>query len=613
MMDDVPGFSLMLPQVLARSGVKYFLTGSNLFFGIGGTSLHPSKDPFYWESPDGSKVLMWQTQGKNGGYTEGFADYFLDPVARDPYGSPSSHFYPKEWNGLPPLEIMQRGMNKLLSEYQHAGYPYDAVLVMYLHDFIPATWERDQLLPNIRAWNAAGRQPRIVVATPAEFFHHLESTYGNSFPVYAGEWSGLWSEVKTNSPAMSAKARWAQNHVPVAEFVEMLRFLKEGASHETAEMGTITTDLLKYDEHSGAGQYGWPKILTKEEVQEQNREYAQYTSVAASETEDLIAMDLAVIFAGQHDPTFDEAVVVFNPLGWRRSEAMRIKVPENASIQIRDLATNTIVPYERTSDNEAVFEAESVPAFGYRAYGLERTLSAEPKVTSDLDQVIENSFYRVEARQSDGAITGVFDKQLNRQLVDPNGQNGLNQILRWRGTRSLAVTNGKLTIKRQRGPLTQTLTITRQESSYPQTRITLLHGQKLVLIDDTIDRSKMPLMKDLNADVYAFSLPLKFTGSSSLWVADGVGFHRFPKDYLPGARTDAVVPRGPIVMESTEDTPPYSVAIAQRESFFDSVSCWPGPKGGCGAFLNEIRTEVMRKADKGDTRDGSSLSFFICP
>jgi hypothetical protein len=245
MMDDVPGFSLALPQVLARSGIKYFLTGSNLFIG-GGTNLHPSKRPFYWQSPDGSKGLMWQTQGKNGGYTEAIADYFVDPVAKDPYAvDPSFHFYPKEWAGLSPLDIMQRGMEKLLDEYEEAAYPYDAALVMYLHDFIPPTWERDQLLPSIRAWNAAGKHPTIVVATPAEFFHHLESKYGDRFPVYAGDWTGLWSEVKTNSPVMSANARWAHDHFPVAELIDSVRTLKTGRHHAGGEIAKITTELFK--------------------------------------------------------------------------------------------------------------------------------------------------------------------------------------------------------------------------------------------------------------------------------------------------------------------------------------------------------------------------------
>src|SRR5271154_5228517 len=77
-MDDVPGFTSRLPQVLSRSGIKYFVNGSNLFL-FGGTSLTPAKMPFYWQAPDGSKVLTWQTQSNLGGYTETEADYFLDP------------------------------------------------------------------------------------------------------------------------------------------------------------------------------------------------------------------------------------------------------------------------------------------------------------------------------------------------------------------------------------------------------------------------------------------------------------------------------------------------------------------------------------------------------
>lgn len=99
MMDDVPGFTLRLPQVLARSGVRYFVTGSNLEFG-GGTSLHPGKMPFHWRSPDGSSVLTWQTGSKNGGYTEAMADYYLDPTAHY-YSAPADeHFYPKAWSKL---------------------------------------------------------------------------------------------------------------------------------------------------------------------------------------------------------------------------------------------------------------------------------------------------------------------------------------------------------------------------------------------------------------------------------------------------------------------------------------------------------------------------------
>ena len=268
MMDDVPGFTLRLPQVLARSGVHYFVNGSNLFL-FGGTSLSPGKVPFYWESPDGSRVLTWQTQSRLGGYTEAMADYYLDPDSVEPYTK--EHFYPKEWAGLSRLEIMQRGVDKLLAKYGQSGYPYDALLLLYLHDFISPDREANQLLPAVREWNAAGKQPRIVVATPAEFFKHMESAYGkDKFATYAGDWSGLWSEVKTNSPGISARARWLHDHLPVAEMLWSLLTFRNLTSFPAGNLEEARIKLLKYDEHSGAAQVGWPKLMSRAEVDEQN-------------------------------------------------------------------------------------------------------------------------------------------------------------------------------------------------------------------------------------------------------------------------------------------------------------------------------------------------------
>ncbi len=54
--NDVPGFSWAYPRVFAGSGVKYLVTGLNLFIG-GGNNLGVRNTPFYWVGPDGSRVL----------------------------------------------------------------------------------------------------------------------------------------------------------------------------------------------------------------------------------------------------------------------------------------------------------------------------------------------------------------------------------------------------------------------------------------------------------------------------------------------------------------------------------------------------------------------------
>jgi hypothetical protein len=54
MNNDVTGFSWAVPQILVRAGVPYFATGINET-----RAFAPLERPgaFYWESPDGSRVL----------------------------------------------------------------------------------------------------------------------------------------------------------------------------------------------------------------------------------------------------------------------------------------------------------------------------------------------------------------------------------------------------------------------------------------------------------------------------------------------------------------------------------------------------------------------------
>ena len=278
MMDDVPGFVRWLPQVMARSGIHYFLNGSNLFIG-GGTSLAPGHVPFYWESPDGSRVLTWVSEGANGGYVEGMTDYYLAPTTPDPY-APGQLLIPKDLQGKPPMEVMEIGMRKFVDTYEKAGYKYDAVLVMYVHDFVPPADEKDHLLPAIRAWNASGRTPQIRVATPKEFFTYIESKYKQQIPTYRGDWSGLWSNVKTSSPSISALARKDQWSLRANGLLWAALRLRDGITFPSGNILEDYRRLWNYDEHSGSGQTGWPDLMTVREVNDQNRDYVDYVTDA---------------------------------------------------------------------------------------------------------------------------------------------------------------------------------------------------------------------------------------------------------------------------------------------------------------------------------------------
>ena len=161
LMDDVPGHPSSIPSVLAGSGTKYLTVGANLFIGEA-TSLAPGKVPFYWQSPDGSRVLTWVSQSPRGGYTEGMTDFYLDPFSLDPYTNktPFEMFNPQLAGKKTPLEIMEIGIGELLGRYAKGGYKYDAVMAYYAHDFVEPTNVLN-LEKAVKMWNLKAQRSAV--------------------------------------------------------------------------------------------------------------------------------------------------------------------------------------------------------------------------------------------------------------------------------------------------------------------------------------------------------------------------------------------------------------------------------------------------------------------
>ena len=85
--------------------------------------------------------------------------------------------------------------------------------------------------------------------------------------------------------------------------------------------------MFTYDEHSGAGNTGWPQLNSKQPLHDQNREYVEFTSKAKGETDKMLKQGVGVI-AGRtrfdtvapSDSSNTVPLVVFNGLSWKRSD-----------------------------------------------------------------------------------------------------------------------------------------------------------------------------------------------------------------------------------------------------------------------------------------------------
>jgi hypothetical protein len=613
MMNDVPGFSSRLPQVLARSGVRYVITGSNTAFG-GGTTLWPGKMPIYWKGRDNSKVLMWQTQGKDGGYTEGMTTYYLAPSVEDPYLH--TKFYPKEWTGLPDLEITRRGIDKLLQQDRDAGYQHSVAAVLFMHDGIGPDYELKGLLPNVRAWNAAGKLPHLVVGTPSEFFAYLEQHDGSHFPTYKGDWSGLWAHVKLSSPGMSADARSLQDRLPQAETVwSLLRMKGLDADYPAAELAADYQKLFVYDEHNGAGQGGWPKVMKREEVLEQNEQYSSALRSASVSVKGLLTNGLMKLASASGSRSAGagsdsgQTIVVFNPLSWTASHLVRLQGMKGSFV-IRDLSTGAIIPSQRLALGDLCFEARDVPSIGYRGYALEPApLSAEAndKANEVAGRELNSPFFKVEIDPSTGTIARITDLRWHRVIVDKT-EGGRAGELQTTPDVQQSIRTLSPVILHDRGPVVDEVIVERPHSLWPRTVIALPQSEQTVQITESLDRSRMPFVPygspGINSSfAFRFSLP----GEMQRWVEDGTGLYRFPQDLLPGAKNDAVVPRHVLVWSGYSGDEQYSVMLSQRQAFFDSFgSVGEHPKS---ISVNGTDVEAMIKSDQSETADQGVTSF----
>ncbi len=282
-LDDVPGFTLATPRLLASAGIPYAVLGPNDTFG-GEPEIPLSDRAFWWGGRDGSRVLTWRTHGS---YAEGYV----------------------EW-GMLNLATMEHKVPRRIAEFEAAGYPYDAVLVCRAFDDHMPNWSMVKLA---RDWNAVHETPRVRIATAREFFEHMEATYGDTFPTYSGDAAGQWEDVTTVTPVSTAWVRQARSALPGLEALRAHLDLVEALPYPHASLAEAWKHTLVFDEHSGGGM-GWPGLNPVEAVRQENREFVAIARRAHEIVEEVGDEALAT-FAPGRVPEGERGIVVVNPLG----------------------------------------------------------------------------------------------------------------------------------------------------------------------------------------------------------------------------------------------------------------------------------------------------------
>ncbi len=158
---DINGLSWNLPQILKKIGVDYLMMATDEI-----RSFAPKVPrPFFWESPDGSRVLVWNACRKSWYWEGGLLGFTED------------------------FKKVQRSLPEFLAEVEKE-YSYEELALQIALDNQPPSLKVSEI---VREWNRKGLEPELIVSTPSRFFQIMERKY-RTFPVYPLAWPDWWAD-----------------------------------------------------------------------------------------------------------------------------------------------------------------------------------------------------------------------------------------------------------------------------------------------------------------------------------------------------------------------------------------------------------------------------------
>jgi len=401
---DVPSYSWSYASILHDAGVKYFAAGSNSWRAPGVLQARwNERSPFYWEGPDGGRVLIWYSRA----YLQ-LATLFATP---------------------PRTAAVRDSLPVFLQAYSRPDYKASAAIIFGTQLENTAFSKEQAYLRG--EWQKEYAWPRLEYSSFAEALEQIEKQLGSDIPVYRGDLGPYWEDGFGSDSKHTALHRQNQQRILSAEKLATIpALLSPDLRPDRRLLARAWDNILLFDEHT------WTYVgATTQPENEQTETQLALKGARTTEAEREITESLQRSWA-QFESFLgpkDSSLVVFNTLNWRRSGPVSCDLQDGLALY--DAVTGKPVPYETVSIGKTTplpgfgggyrrvrFAAEDVPGLGYKLFAMRSVQSTDQPVDSSEKTLagitFENSYYRITVDPSSGAVSKIWDKELNRELVD---------------------------------------------------------------------------------------------------------------------------------------------------------------------------------------------------
>ncbi|NPV86572.1 MAG: alpha-mannosidase [Anaerolineae bacterium] len=362
---DTFGHPVTMPQILSQSGIKYY------YFCRAGKK----ETLFWWEGLDGSRVL----------------------ALRDDLGYS---------NQVTPSMVIKSAVT-----YAETTGLQTGLLVFGVGDHGGGVTVRD--LAAAKQIDSAPLLPKVTHAAASAFFERALGE-GHDIPVVCGEMNPIFEGCYTSESEIKRLNRRLENLLLTAETVEAVASIY-GYQPEGLNEAWLTLCLHQFHDILCGCAIG---TTCESALASMGRQVEM--------VEQRIQAKLQRMLKGLSDDRQTQAgqcILVFNPLGWERTDVARIPLRLFAGKTLSAIVDDKglRLPVQVCGD-QLIFIASHVPALGFRRYApvlAEDDQEGVSSFSSDSHNVLDNGILRIRVNSVSGAIDQFYDYENRREFANP--------------------------------------------------------------------------------------------------------------------------------------------------------------------------------------------------